>query len=379
MPPGSLDGVQALVVAGEPCPPALVERWARRRLMINAYGPTETTVCATMSGPLSGEVEPPLGAPLEGMSVYVLDAALRECAPDVPGDLHVAGPALALGYLGQPGLTSQRFVADPFGPPGSRMYRTGDVVVRAGDGSLHFLGRGDDQVKIRGFRVDACEVEHCLRNHPAVTQAAVIARPDPGGTLQLLGYVSLTASARQDAAGLPRYLADRLPHYMVPAQVMILDGLPVTRHGKIDREALAARAGETARCLAQTTPGQPGSEAESALADLFAQVLGLDQVGPRDSFFELGGHSLAAVRLTDSILQALAVEAELDWPTRWPASSPRRATRSDRSPHSTRGSRSPGPGGVTTQSVPASGQRGNALPSGIFSSVNSFRGSTRSR
>ncbi len=313
MPPGSLDSVQALVVAGEPCPPALVERWARRRLMINAYGPTETTVCATMSGPLSGEVAPPLGVPVEGISVYVLDVALRECPPDVPGELYVAGSALALGYLGQPGLTAQRFVGDPFGPPGSRMYRTGDVVVRARDGSLHFLGRSDNQVKIRGFRVDTGEVEHCLRNHPAVTAAAVIARPDPGGALQLLGYVSLTAGARQDdSMGLRRYLADRLPHYLVPAQVMILDGLPVTRHGKIDREALTAPAGEATECVERSTPNQPGRDAESALAALFAKVLGLKRVSPQDSFFDLGGHSLAAVRLTGSIRQALAVEVELD-------------------------------------------------------------------
>src|SRR5260370_3201215 len=279
--------------------------------MINAYGPTETTVCATMSGPLSGDVAPPLGSPVEGAAVYVLGAALRECASDVPGELYVAGSALALGYLNQPGLTAQRFVCDPFGPPGSRMYRTGDVAIRASDGSLHFQGRSDNQVKVRGFRVDIGEVEHCLRNHPAVTQAAVIARPDPGGAIQLLAYVSLTAYADADAMGLRRYLADRLPHYMVPAQVMIFDGLPVTRHGKIDREALAAPVSGSTQ-YTERTPHQPRTPTESAFTTLFARVLGLEQVGPQDSFFDVGGHSLAAVRLTDSIRQALNVEVELD-------------------------------------------------------------------
>jgi len=181
--------------------------------MINAYGPTETTVCATMSEPLSGAVVPRLGTTLGGSAVYVLDASLRECGPDVPGELCVAGPSLAPGYLGRPDLTAQRFVANPFGPPGSRMDRAGDLAIRRADGSLHFLGRIDDQVKIRGFLVEPHEVEQVMLNHPAVAQAAVVPRPGPGGDLQLIGYASLITHSGEDAASLRRYVGTHLPSY----------------------------------------------------------------------------------------------------------------------------------------------------------------------
>jgi pristinamycin I synthase 3 and 4 len=312
MPAASLASVETLVVAGESCPPALVAQWSVGRRMINAYGPTETTVCATMSEPLSGAVAPPLGTPVEGTAVYVLDPSMRECAPDVAGELHVAGPTLALGYLGRPDLTAQSFVDNPFGPPGSRLYRTGDMAVRRGDGSLHFLRRRDDQVKIRGFRVEPGEVEHVLLHHPAIAQASVVAGPGPGGDLQLTGHVSLIPGASEDNSSMRRYVAARLPQYMVPARIEILDALPVTRHGKVDRTALPASSSGTGVGARNAAPPTSLAREEAELGALYAAVLGLERVSPHDSFFELGGHSLAAVRLVTEIHQVLQVEVELD-------------------------------------------------------------------
>src|SRR5260370_6441752 len=233
MPVTALASVETLVVAGAARPPALVAQWFAGRRMINAYGPTETTVCASMSEPLSGAVVPRLGTTLGGSAVYVLDASLRECGPDVPGELCVAGPSLALGYLGRPDLTAQRFVANPFGPPGSRMYRTGDLAVRRADGSLHFLGRIDDQVKIRGFLVEPHEVEQVMLNHPAVAQAAVgaAARPRRGPPADRLRVADHPFRRRcRVAAPLRRHA----PAVLVPAHIAVPDALPVTPHGKAD-------------------------------------------------------------------------------------------------------------------------------------------------
>jgi amino acid adenylation domain-containing protein len=309
MPAGSLPGVRTLVVAGESCPPALAAQWSVGRCMINAYGPTETTVCATMSGPLSGAVTPPLGTPVDGSMVHVLDATLRECAAGAAGELYVAGPSLALGYLGRPDLTAQRFVANPFGPAGSRMYRTGDMAVRRADESLHFLRRSDDQVKIRGFRVEPGEVEQVLLSHPSAAQGAVVARPGPGGELQLIGYVSLIPGASDDDSSLRGYLRTRLPSFMVPARIVVLDTLPVTSHGKVCRASLPAPSSGGHDSALPPAPDRP---CEAAVAALYAEVLGLEHVSPQGNFFDLGGHSLAAARLASNIHDALHVDVELD-------------------------------------------------------------------
>jgi amino acid adenylation domain-containing protein len=309
MPAGSLASVRTLVVAGEPCPPALVAQWSAGRRLINAYGPTETTVCATMSGPLSGAVTPPLGTPVDGSRVYVLDDDRRECDPEEPGELYVSGPCVALGYLRRPELTAQRFVTSPF--DGGPLYRTGDLAVRRRDGSLHYLGRRDQQVKIRGFRVEPGEVEQVLLGHRAVAQGGVIAVPGPAGELELAGFAALIPGAQEDAGSLRHYLATQLPRHLVPARVEVLPALPVTANGKVDRAALASRpasadSGEAA------CPRQERTAEEKELAALFADVLGRDRAGRHDSFFDLGGHSLSAVRLISKISQWFRVELELD-------------------------------------------------------------------
>jgi pristinamycin I synthase 3 and 4 len=305
MPEDSLASVQTLVVAGEPCPPALVARWSAGRRMINAYGPTETTVCATMSEPLSGAVTPPLGDPVEGTTVHVLDEELRECAPDEPGELYVAGPGVALGYLGRPELTARCFVTSPF--DGDRMYRTGDLAVRRADGSLHYLGRRDRQVKIRGFRVEPGEVEQVLLSHRSVAQGGVIAVPGPGDDLELAGFAALIPGADEDAGSLRRYLATQLPAHLVPARLQVLPALPLTANGKVDRAALAAIPAGAVQIA-----GQQRTAEEAELAVLFAEVLGHDQAGLQDSFFDLGGHSLSAVRLVSKISERFRAELELE-------------------------------------------------------------------
>jgi len=305
LPPGSLGQETLLIVAGEACPGELVAQWSPGRRMFNAYGPTETTVCATISAALAGSGAPPIGSPVAGTRVYVLDDALRLVPPGVAGELYIAGTGLARGYLGQPGLTASRFVACPFGAPGERMYRTGDLVRWRPDGQLVFAGRADDQVKIRGFRVELGEIESVLSGHPAVARAAVAVREDQPGGARLAGYVVAAAGEVPDAAALRAHVAARLPEYMVPAAFVTVDSLPLSENGKLDRAALPAPEYGAAGADEYLPPR---TEAEQVLAQLWADVLGAKQVGTHDSFFDLGGHSLLAVRLISRVRAALGVE-----------------------------------------------------------------------
>ncbi|MGV0774035.1 non-ribosomal peptide synthetase, partial [Mycobacterium syngnathidarum] len=299
----------ALVVAGEACPVELVDRWAPGRLMINGYGPTETWY-TSFSAPLTaGSEVVPIGAPIPGAAFFVLDRWLRPVPAGVVGELYVAGAGLASGYLGRGGLTGSRFVACPFAA-GQRMYRTGDVVRWGADGQLQYLGRADEQVKIRGYRIELGDVRAVLAGLEGVEQAAVIAREDRPGDKRLVGYV--TGSA--DPAEIRVRLAERLPSYMVPAAVTVVDSLPLTVNGKLDVRALPVpdyTAGELYRA--------PETPMEQVLAGIYAQVLGLERVGVDDSFFDLGGDSLSAMRVVASINASLdtdlAVRIMFDAPT----------------------------------------------------------------
>jgi amino acid adenylation domain-containing protein/non-ribosomal peptide synthase protein (TIGR01720 family) len=279
----------ALVVAGEACPPELVDRWAPGRVMINAYGPTETTVYAAISAPLRQESDVvPIGSPVPGAGLFVLDESLRPVPPGVVGELYVAGAGLGCGYWRRTTLTATRFVACPFGAPGSRMYRTGDLVRWGADGQLEYLGRADEQVKIRGYRIELGEVRATLAALDGVQQAAVIAREERPDALRLVGYVTGTADPVETRA----QLADRLPAYMVPAAVVRLDALPLTPNGKLDIRALPApEYSDVERYRA------PGTAVEEILAGIYAQVLGVERVGVEDSFFDLGGDSISSMQV----------------------------------------------------------------------------------
>ncbi|MFF9088256.1 amino acid adenylation domain-containing protein [Streptomyces sp. NPDC014991] len=310
-PAGDLPADMAILVAGEACSGDLAARWSAGRLFLNGYGPTETTVCATISEPLCGDGEPPIGRAVTGSRGYVLDAALQPVPPGVTGELYVAGASLARGYLGRPALTGERFVADPHGLPGERMYRTGDLVRQRPDGVLEFVGRADEQVKIRGYRVEPGETEAALRDLDTVAQAAVAVRPDPTGVPALAGYVVPADGHGIDLAAVRAALADRLPGYLVPATLTVLDAIPVTPNGKTDRKALPAPADETAGGRA-TPYAPPRTPREERLCALFAEALGAARVGLDDDFFTLGGHSLLAARLTPRIRAELGVECGVD-------------------------------------------------------------------
>ncbi|WP_415852026.1 amino acid adenylation domain-containing protein, partial [Tsukamurella ocularis] len=292
VPEGRMPGLTSLVVAAEAVSRSLVDRWGPGRRLVNAYGPTEATIAVSFARIRPGGAGPvPIGRPVRGMAVRVLDGALRRVAPGVVGELYVAGAAVARGYVGRPGLTASRFVADPYGGPGTRMYRTGDLVRWLPDGALEYVGRADDQVKIRGVRVELGEVEAALAACPGV-RAAVAAVHDGAGGARLVGYVVAPGLAPDDVTA---FAGRRLPAAMVPF-VVVLDALPLTPSGKLDRAALpepvfAAAAGYRA----------PETDDERAMVALFESVLEAEGVGLDDSFFELGGDSLSLMRLVDRV------------------------------------------------------------------------------
>ncbi|WP_198535572.1 non-ribosomal peptide synthetase [Streptomyces caatingaensis] len=267
----------------------------------NFYGPTEYTV-DTLGAALDDSPTPFVGRPIANTRVYVLDARLRPVPAGVAGELYIAGPGLARGYGNRPGLTASRFVADPHGPAGSRMYRTGDIVRRRPDGTLDYLGRDDDQVKIRGFRVETGEIEAALAALPGVAQAAVLARTAAAGVKRLIAYAAPTPGTALEPAALRTALAGRLPEYMVPSAVVVLDALPLNVNGKLDRQALPE---PDAAHFATTGGRAPRDDREALVCGVFADILGLPGVGPDDDFFALGGHSLLATRLVGRVRTAL--------------------------------------------------------------------------
>ncbi|WP_331453444.1 amino acid adenylation domain-containing protein [Streptomyces sp. SS162] len=301
--PEDLRPLRALLVAGEATPGELVAEFSTGRRMFNAYGPTESTVCATMSAPLSGSATPPIGTAIEGTRLYVLDRWLRPVGPGVPGELYIAGDGLAYGYWQRPALTAERFVADPFGPAGARMYRSGDVVRRRADGQLEFLGRSDGQVKIRGHRIESGEVEGTLLRLPGVAQAVVDVRGS-GTDRRLVAYAVPAVPGTLTVEGLRGELAAVLPEYLVPSAFCLLDAIPLTSNGKVDRKALPAPdwAGQSG---AGHVP--PSTPTETALAGIWAELLGLDDPGVHDNFFRVGGDSVGSVRMLSRAADVLGV------------------------------------------------------------------------
>jgi thioesterase domain-containing protein len=307
-PAADLASIQIMVLAGEALPEAAVRRWAGGRRLLNAYGPTEAAVWATSHECRADESgNPPIGLPVTNARVYVLDQAGQPVPVAVAGELYIGGAGVARGYLGRPGLTAERFVADPFGgEPGARLYRTGDLGRWRADGTIEFLGRNDFQVKVRGFRVELGEIEAGLLAHPQVREAVVVAREERAGDQRLVAYIVAPGSVEIEA--LRAHLSERLPEYMVPAAYVRLQALPLTPNGKLDRRLLPAPEGE-----AFVTRGYaaPVGETEQALAEIWSELLGVERVGRHDNFFELGGHSLLAVRVISRVRQVLGAEVVL--------------------------------------------------------------------
>jgi len=299
------DSLARIVCSGEALPASVQDELLRRlprAALCNLYGPTEAAIDVThWTCRDDGRSAVAIGRPISATSAWVLDGGMNPVPPGVPGELYLGGIGLARGYLGRPGLTAERFVADPLGTAGERLYRTGDLACWRRDGQLEYLGRLDHQVKIRGVRIELGEIEAALLAQPGVREAVVVARPAADGP-RLVGYVS---GASLDGVGLRAQLAQQLPDAMLPGAIVVLDGLPLNANGKIDRNALP-EAGVAARPFEA-----PRGEIEAALAAIWAEVLGIERVGRGDRFFELGGHSLAALRVQSRIEARLQVAMPL--------------------------------------------------------------------
>ncbi len=306
----------ALIVAGEACPPDLAERWRQGRRFVDAYGPTETTVCATALLYEGGRLT--IGRPIATFATYVVDRGGEAQPLGVPGELLLGGPSLARGYLGRPDLTAERFVPDPFsGEPGARLYRTGDLArwtavprdaASHESRELEFLGRIDHQVKIRGYRIELGEIETVLGTQAGVQEAAVIARPAAEGDLRLTAYVVAT-EARPDPVQLKEILRGKLPEYMVPAIIAVLDDFPRTAAGKVDRRALAAI--DPSKIAGERPYVAPQTDVEKVLADIWCEVLDRDRIGIDEDFFDIGGHSLLATKVVARVQKVFRIDLEL--------------------------------------------------------------------
>jgi len=297
--PAGLDVLETIVVGGEACPPELVAKWAPGRRFMNAYGPTETTVMSNLSGGLVPGEPVTIGAPIRYVSEAVLDGRLHPVPAGVSGELYIAGPAVARGYLGRPGLTASRFVA---APGGERMYRSGDIVRGPEDATsgIVYVGRNDFQVKVRGFRIELGEIDAVLSTLPGVDFAVTVGLPTPAGETRLVSYVHGTGGPL-DPAALVDHAAGSLPAYMVPAAVVELDHVPLMPSGKLDRAALPVPEWGTTEFRA------PETETERVVADIFAEVLGIERAGLDDDFFDLGGNSLLATAVVGRVRSRLGI------------------------------------------------------------------------
>jgi len=316
----ALRGIRQLLIGGEALSVAHVNR-ARRLLpeqsLINGYGPTE---CVTFSctydipaNPADTITSIPIGRPITDTQIYVLDEELQPVPVGVVGELYVAGTGVARGYMGRGGLTAAQFVANPFGAPGSRMYATGDRARYRADGNVEYRGRADQQVKIRGFRIEPGEVEAAILRHAALRDAVVVAREDHGEKRLVSYVVAAPGAVAPDSAMLRMFLKESLPEYLVPSLFVVLEELPLTASGKVDRQRLPdPERPDPLRCVTPRTP------TEELLARVWAEVLKLERVGVHDNFFDLGGTSLAAMRVVDQAAQAgltLTVADLFEWQT----------------------------------------------------------------
>jgi acyl-coenzyme A synthetase/AMP-(fatty) acid ligase len=300
LPEEELPDLKTIIVAGEACPADLVSRWGKGRRFFNAYGPTEATVWATVARCLDGGSKPTIGRPIPNAKTYLLDSQMRPVPVGLPGELHIGGAGLARGYLHRPELTAERFVPDPFSSePGSRLYKTGDLARYLPGGEIDFLGRVDHQVKVRGFRIEPGEVESVLRQHKDVGEAIVIVKEGAGGEKRLVAYVTSRTGQSPDLKEMVGLLKERLPDFMIPSDIVVLDGLPRTPNGKLDRKALPEPSRLRPELGELFVP--PQTELEQTIASVWQEVLALERVGAQDNFFDLGGHSLLMVQVQSKL------------------------------------------------------------------------------
>jgi amino acid adenylation domain-containing protein len=311
LPEAALPKLRTITVAGEACPAELVRRWAPGRAFFNLYGPTEATIWASAARCEPDGRPPTLGRPIGNTRLYVLDRHSQPVPIGIPGELCIAGVGLARHYLNRPDLTQARFVADPFDPtPGARLYRTGDLARWLPDGTVEFLGRIDHQVKLRGYRIEPGEIETVLAHHPGVRDAVVLARETEPGQQRLVAYATpRSPDGPPGADDLRRFLRDRLPDYMVPARIVLLDEMPLTPNKKIDRKALVDP--DDARPDLKSAFVAPRDDLEHVLARWFAEVLRVEKVGIADNFFDLGGDSLMATRIVSQLHDAFRAEVTI--------------------------------------------------------------------
>jgi amino acid adenylation domain-containing protein len=312
-----LPELREVIVAGEQLQiTSSISGWFARMpncILENQYGPSESHVVSAfrLSGP-AGEWPPlpPIGRPIANTRLFILDCNLQPVPVGVPGELYIGGVQVARGYLNRPELTAEKFIPDFFDEePGARMYKTGDLARYLPDGNIEFLGRIDHQVKVRGFRIEPGEIEAVLGRHPGVRESVVLAREDEPGDRRLVAYVVPKTGEIPIVGGLRRFLAEKLPDYMIPSSFVVLDALPLTPSGKVDRRALPAPDG--VRPELEETFAAPLTPIEQALAEIWCSLLKLERVGVHDNFFELGGHSLLATQVISRIRNLFQVEIPL--------------------------------------------------------------------
>jgi amino acid adenylation domain-containing protein len=310
LPEGDLPALEVVISAAEACTAEIVSRWAKGRRFFNGYGPTETTIGATLAECSDSGYTPSIGRPFINMQTYVLDRSLQPVPVGVVGELCVGGVGLARGYYHRPDLTAEKFIQHPFSSdPTARLYRTGDLVRYRPNGELEFAGRLDHQVKLRGFRIELGEIESAMRQHPAVREALALVLERAGGDKRLVAYVVPSEADALTGTTLRAFLLERLPEYMLPSAFVLLDALPLTSNGKIDRKALPppdeSSLPQGADFVAPRTP------TEEQLAAIWADLLGVPQVSVTENFFALGGHSLLAVRVLLRVQERFQVELPL--------------------------------------------------------------------
>ena len=308
------ESIKCVIAAGEECSSQVVALHARKApgisAFFNEYGPTEATVWSTVHECGQEDlISVPIGRPIANTRVYVLDERMELAPVGVKGELYIGGAGVARGYWNRPELTAEKFVPNPYGGAGERLYRSGDVVRWRDAGELEYLGRMDEQVKIRGYRIEPGEVEAVLREHGGVREAAVVVVEEKGGGKRLLGYVVYRDGQRVESSHLRRYLQERLPEYMVPSVLLELTSMPLTANGKLDRRGLpkpdeVGQQGESGYVA-------PRTAMEELLCGIWSQVLGVERVSATGNFFELGGHSLLATQVIARVREVVGVEVEL--------------------------------------------------------------------